>query len=119
MDQCIYHIFYYMVIYQTMQDSEYSELKDIMLQKKNILIIVLIILALFSVLYAFIKADEAAKAGEEARITQQYLEEQIEEADKQAEAENKTRDDSDKHAAKLNRGDFLSPDPQIKRRREY
>ena len=53
--------------------------------KKNILIIVLSILALFSLLYAFIKADEAAKAAEEARIAEQYLEEQIDLADKQAE----------------------------------
>lgn len=42
--------------------------------KKNIIIIILIVIAVFTTLYAFIKADEAKKAGMEASLSQQEVE---------------------------------------------
>lgn len=42
--------------------------------KKNILIIILTVIAIFTVLYAFIKADEAEKARMEAYVAQQEAE---------------------------------------------
>ena len=43
--------------------------------KKNILIVILTILAILSVMYAFIKSDEASKAGMEAQVSTEKAEE--------------------------------------------
>lgn len=48
--------------------------------KKNIIIIILIVIAVFTILYAFIKADEAKKAGMEASLSQQEVERMRDEA---------------------------------------
>lgn len=49
--------------------------------KKNIVIVVLVIVSLFFVFYAFIKADEAAKAGIEAQMQREQAELLQKEAD--------------------------------------
>lgn len=52
--------------------------------KKNIIIVILLIITVFFLLYAFIKADEAAKAGEAASIAQKEAAEQTKRAEEHA-----------------------------------
>ncbi len=48
---------------------------------KNIIIVILLIITVFFLLYAFIKADEAAKAGMAANVAQQEAAEQTNRAE--------------------------------------
>lgn len=53
--------------------------------KKNLIIIVLIIIAAFSMFYAYIKANQATQVGEQVQELTQLIEEQKMEAERQAE----------------------------------